>query len=122
MKRSQIVLRLITFCALVGISCLQAGLAQSTPSPQKTGQSDHSTPPESKVDRALTQKVRRAIYADKSLSTAAHNVKISVRDGLVTLRGPVPTEEEKRVVEAKAEEVVGAGKIKSELTVSADHK
>jgi osmotically-inducible protein OsmY len=54
---------------------------------------------------------------DKSLSTYAHNVKIIARDGMVTLKGPVRSEEEKRVVETKANEVAGANKVTSQLEV-----
>ncbi|MGH9667042.1 MAG: BON domain-containing protein, partial [Bryobacteraceae bacterium] len=60
------------------------------------------------TDRALTRKVRRALMADKSLSTYAHNVKIISQEGMVTLKGPVRSEAEKAAVEAKATEAVGA--------------
>jgi hypothetical protein len=39
------------------------------------------------ADGALTAKLRRAVVADKSLSTHAHNVKIISPDGTVTLKG-----------------------------------
>lgn len=68
-------------------------------------------------DRDLTQQVRKAIEADKDLSTYAHNVKVIAQNGQVTLKGPVRSEEEKRAVEAKAREVAGKGKVTSELTV-----
>lgn len=69
-------------------------------------------------DRLTTQKIRRSITADKSLSTAAHNVKIVVLGGQVTLRGAVRSEEEKRSVETKAAEVAGANKVTNEITVA----
>lgn len=71
------------------------------------------------ADRELAQKVRKAITADKTLSTYAHNVKIIARDGMVTLKGPVRSDEEKNLVEAKATEAAGAGKVTNELTVAA---
>ena len=46
---------------------------------------------------------------DKSLSTYAHNVKIVSKQGKVTLKGPVRSEDEKKTVAAKATEVAGAG-------------
>jgi hyperosmotically inducible periplasmic protein len=52
------------------------------------------------IDRDLTQKIRRSIVQDKSLSTYAHNVKIVTQGGSVTLKGPVRSEEEKHMVEA----------------------
>ncbi len=68
-------------------------------------------------DRELTQQVRKAIEADKSFSTYAHNVKVITQNGQVTLKGPVRYEEEKHAVESKAAEVAGEGKVVSELTV-----
>jgi osmotically-inducible protein OsmY len=68
-------------------------------------------------DRDITQQVRKALEADKSFSTYAHNVKVITQNGQVTLKGPVRSEEEKRAVEAKAAEVAGEGKVTSELTV-----
>ena len=69
-------------------------------------------------DRTLTQKIRKAVMADKSLSTYAHNVKIVSQDGHVTLKGPVRSVEEKQNVEAKALEIAGAGKVTNEISVA----
>ncbi len=69
------------------------------------------------ADRDLTQKIRQSIMADKSLSTYAHNIKIISRDGVVTLKGPVRSEEEKSVIVAKASAVAGAGKVTDQLSV-----
>ena len=71
-----------------------------------------------KADRELTQNIRKAIIADKSLSTYAHNIKVISQDGVVTLKGPVHTEEEKKSIEAKATEVAGSSaKVNNEITV-----
>jgi hyperosmotically inducible periplasmic protein len=73
------------------------------------------------ADRTITQEVRKALIADKSLSTYAHNVKIITQNGTVTLKGPVRTEEEKQLVEAKA--ATASGKpVNSELTVAPEKK
>ena len=53
-------------------------------------------------DRQLTQKIRRAVVEDKSLSTYAHNVKNISENGRVTLKGPVRSEDEKKTIESKA--------------------
>src|ERR1700730_598727 len=68
-------------------------------------------------DRDITQQVRKAIEADKTFSTYAHNVKVITQNGQVTLKGPVRSEEEKGAVEAKAAAVAGEDKVTSELTV-----
>ncbi len=69
------------------------------------------------ADRAITQKIRKAIHEDKTLSTYGHNIKIITRDGKVTLRGPVRSEEEKSNLEAKAASVAGQDHVTSQLEV-----
>jgi hyperosmotically inducible periplasmic protein len=74
---------------------------------------------ENSSDRALAQQVRRALVKDKSLSTYAHNIKVIAQDGVVTLKGPVHSDQEKQAIEAKAAEIAGgADKIKSEIDVA----
>jgi hyperosmotically inducible periplasmic protein len=69
-------------------------------------------------DRMLTKKVRQALIADKSLSTYGHNVKIITKDGSVTLKGPVQSEEEKQSIASKAESIVGSpDKVTNQLTI-----
>ena len=70
-------------------------------------------------DLDVTQKIRRSLVADKSLSTYAHNIKVVTQDGQVTLKGPVRSETEKRVVETKAADIVGAAHVTSEISVAA---
>ena len=73
---------------------------------------------ENAADRELTQKIRKSIMADKSLSTYAHNVKIISQNGAVTLKGPVKSDEEKKAVVAKAVEVAGsADKVTDQVSV-----
>src|SRR5437868_4734244 len=57
---------------------------------------------ESKSDRELARQIRRSLVQDKALSTSAHNVKVIAQNGMVTLKGPVKSEDEKQAVEAKA--------------------
>jgi osmotically-inducible protein OsmY len=68
-------------------------------------------------DRDITQQVRKAIVDDKSLSTYAHNVKVITQNGMVTLKGPVRSEEEKKTIEAKAAEVAGADKVTDQMDI-----
>ena len=71
-----------------------------------------------KLDIKISADIRKAIVGDKTLSTYAHNIKIVTRGGMVTLKGPVRTDEEKSSVEAKAKEVAGADKVTSQVTVA----
>lgn len=73
---------------------------------------------ESAADRKVTQQIRKAIVKDKSLSQYAHNVKIITRDGMVTLKGPVRSEKEKKAIEKAAAHVAGKGKVTNELEIA----
>jgi osmotically-inducible protein OsmY len=69
-------------------------------------------------DRAITQKIRKAVHDDTSLSTYAHNIKIIAQDGKVTLRGPVRSEDEKRNLQAKAVAVAGKENVTNQLEIA----
>jgi osmotically-inducible protein OsmY len=66
----------------------------------------------------MMQKIRKSLMDDKSLSSSAHNVKVIAQDGKVTLRGPVRSEDEKRIVEQKATEVAGSGNVVNEISIA----
>jgi hyperosmotically inducible periplasmic protein len=70
------------------------------------------------TDRAITQKIRKAVHDDTSLSTYAHNIKIIAQDGKVTLRGPVRSEDEKSNLQAKAVAVAGRENVTNQLEVA----
>jgi hyperosmotically inducible periplasmic protein len=118
---------ILALSALLTIGTLT--VAQDTsptvqPDNTKTNERDRSasqpTADQQKVDRPdrdITRDIRRSIVQDKSLSTYAHNVKIISQNGMVTLKGPVRSEEEKSAIEAKAAEVVGKDKVTSQLEV-----
>jgi osmotically-inducible protein OsmY len=72
----------------------------------------------SEGDLSITQSIRRMIVDDKSLSTSAHNVKIVTVDGVVTLRGPVVSQEEKASIAKKATEVAGVRKVENRLEIA----
>jgi hyperosmotically inducible protein len=72
---------------------------------------------ENRPDREIARQIRRSIVQDKTLSSYAHNVKVIAQNGVVTLKGPVRSDEEKSAVEAKAAEVAGADKVTSQLEV-----
>jgi len=113
-----------TSIVLLSIGLLPPVYAQTQAAPDNSGNNkaqNHSKTADQQKDnpsdRELTAKIRRAVVSDKSLSTYGHNVKIIVSGGAVTLKGPVHSEEEKRTIAAKAEEVVGQGKVTNQITV-----
>jgi hyperosmotically inducible protein len=105
----------------IGLACIGPALPQTQPDNTRANKSDSPTADQqtNKVgDRELTQKIRKSVMDDKTLSTYAHNVKIIARNGAVTLKGPVRSEEEKKAIEAKAVEVAGsAAKVDNQMTV-----
>ena len=66
--------------------------------------------------------IRRAVVGDDSLSMTAKNVKIIAENGMVTLRGPVKTAEEKATIAKLAREAAAGAKIDNQLEVEANDK
>ncbi len=72
----------------------------------------------SAADRNLTAKIRKALMADKSLSTSAHNVKIITQKGMVTLKGSVRSADEENSIVAKAADAAGSSdKVVNQMSV-----
>ena len=70
-----------------------------------------------KADLETTRQIRKAIAADESLSTYAHNIKIITVNGKVTLKGPVRSEDEKGKIEKIASDVAGAGNVVNQIAI-----
>jgi len=70
------------------------------------------------ADRKLLAAVRRAIVNDKTLSTSAHNVKILAQDGVITLRGPVRSADEKSKIGRLAQQTASVSSVRNELDIS----
>jgi len=70
-----------------------------------------------KMDVKISQEIRRAVVADKQLSTKAHNVKIITKSGVVTLRGPVNNADEKKMIGDTAQRVAGVTHVNNKLEV-----
>ncbi len=69
-------------------------------------------------DLDLTKQIRKAIIDDGSLSTNAHNCKVVVQNGIVTLVGPVANETERTRVADLAVGIAGNGKVVNQLEVT----
>lgn len=123
-RRFWLVGLLLLGCGTLALA--QDSTGQNPPAPDNTKVNQHDQnanqptadqQPNNRSDRDITQQVRRSIIADKTLSTYAHNVKVITQNGQVTLKGPVRSDDEKSVVEAKATAIAGENKVTSELTV-----
>jgi hyperosmotically inducible periplasmic protein len=71
----------------------------------------------SKTDVATTAQIRKEIVADNNMSLNARNVKIITTDGRVTLRGPVDSAEEKRIIGEIADRVARSENVDNQLEV-----
>jgi osmotically-inducible protein OsmY len=113
------------FLLATGLACGIAAAQDTQPDNTKVNKRDRSTSAPTadqqkmnESDRKLTQDIRKAVMADKSLSTYAHNVKIISQNGMVTLKGPVRSEDEKKAILAKATEVAGGpDKVTDQMSV-----
>lgn len=72
-----------------------------------------------KADLATTAQIRQEIIADKDMSVNARNVKIITLNGRVTLRGPVNTADEKRLIGEIADRIAQAVNVDNQLEVKA---
>ena len=69
------------------------------------------------ADVNMTQEVRRALVNDSTLSVLAKNVTVVSKDGVVTLRGTVPSDAERVQIGAIAESVAGVHSVVNEIEV-----
>ncbi len=70
------------------------------------------------MDREITQAVRKGVVDEYGVTTSAANVKIVTVDGVVTLRGPVDSESEKKAIGTIAEQVERVKRVDNQLEVA----
>jgi osmotically-inducible protein OsmY len=99
--------------AVVAVLALGAFAACKSRTPRESPTADHAVSEPS--DLATTQKIRRAIMEDSSLSINGHNCKIIVQNGKATLVGPVASPEESARIAKIAADVVGEDNVSNEL-------
>lgn len=72
-----------------------------------------------KADIDITASIRKSVVADDALSTNAKNVKIITEGGVVTLRGPVASEDEKTKIASLARSTPGVERVEDQLEIAA---
>ncbi len=91
---------------------------------QRDRNSDSVTPMDqangSEADRNATAQIRREIVSDPKLSMMAKNVKIVTIGGVVTLRGPVKTAEERTEIAEKARQATGVKNVDNQIEITAE--
>jgi osmotically-inducible protein OsmY len=71
------------------------------------------------ADRAMAQKIRKAIAADKSISSEGRRVTVATQGGKVTLKGSAQSEAERTSIFTKAADVAGGSNVVNNITIPA---
>ena len=74
---------------------------------------------ENAEDLTITQQIRKGVMAGDDISSDGKNVKIITVQGVVTLRGPVRTEQERTEIARVAKQVDGVKRVENQLEVAA---
>lgn len=74
-------------------------------------------------DDALADKVKRALVRESTgtfgiTKPEARNIQVTAHDGVVTLKGSVPNERDRKMVEVHVAEISGVRRVDNQLTVS----
>ena len=110
--------------SLICISTLALSAVAQETRPDNSGKNERDRSGDqsnSSEDTKITADVRRAIVKDSSLTMTAKNVKVITAGGVVTLRGPVKSAEEKTKIEQLATAAAGGAKIDNQLEVKESH-
>jgi len=73
---------------------------------------------EKEADRAITQQIRQQVFKEDALSKDAKEVRIVTVDGVVTLRGPVQTEAERKEIDSVAKCIEGVKRVDNQLEIA----
>jgi osmotically-inducible protein OsmY len=102
-----------------GLLSLTVVTANVQAAPQATAQAEQAqTSPDSEV----REKIYTAIADDKALSGYAQTLKVIVSGGMVSLKGSVRSDADKKAIGDKADSVAGASNVMNNLVVVADEK
>jgi hyperosmotically inducible protein len=75
---------------------------------------------ENEVDRGITQKIRQEVIKADGLSMNAKNVKIITAGSVVTLRGPVNSDQERSQIMSIAQRVDGVKRVDNQIEIAAN--
>lgn len=111
---------ILTSVLALGASGLMVMAQNPADEPQRPATQEPSTqaPHAATADSEMTMKVRQAISGDTALGPDAHNVRVTTKNGMVTLRGRVSSDQEKDMIVSKVKEIAGDSNVKDSLTVA----
>jgi len=96
-------------------ACGMMAFAQATP---QTTPSQTQGTANTNSDTQMSQQIRRAIMNDTTTQPVAHNVHVTTKNGMVTLKGKVDSSEEKDAIVSHAKQIAGDSNVKDEITVA----
>jgi osmotically-inducible protein OsmY len=73
-------------------------------------------------DSEVRDKIYKAIADDKAISGYAQTLKVIVSSGMVSLKGSVRTDADKKAIGEKADAIAGAANVMNNLVIVADAK
>jgi hyperosmotically inducible protein len=129
-KSSRAATLVCAFALSGALACVSSNVSAAVQDPQRPDSYDSASgvPAEkpaktapTAADQAMTQKIRKAIAADKSLSADGRRVKVTAQGGKVTLDGKAQSEAERTSIFTKAADVAGGTSVVNNISVSAPH-
>lgn len=120
MSKFNILTPLLTLVAVVGLGTFAATAPDNSKINERVQANSELTAQDqgnSSSDIELTRKIRQAVNSRDTFSTNAKNIKIISVNGLVTLKGPVKSAQEKSEVERIATRVAGHSRVISQIEI-----
>lgn len=105
-----------------GLLSLTLAVADTQAAPRQAAQAApaQAQPAQASPDAQLVAKIQKAIGDDKALAGYVQTLKIIANDGLVSLKGSVRTEEDKKALGAKADAIAGEKNVMNNLVIAPD--
>jgi osmotically-inducible protein OsmY len=98
-----------------GLLSLAVGTADTYAAPRAAIQAQQS---QTTPDSELAAKIRKALEDDQALAAYVPTIKIVVSDGLVSLKGSVKSDADKKAIGAKADAIAGEKNVMNNLQVN----
>ena len=87
---------------------------QAAPRPGQPAQAQQA---QATPDSEIAAKIHKAIADDKAIAGYAQTLKIIVSDGLVSLKGSVRSDADKKAIGAKADAIAGEENVMNNLVI-----
>jgi osmotically-inducible protein OsmY len=101
----------------VAVADTQAATQAAAPAKPAQAQPAQAQPAAPTPDSQLAAKIQKAISDDKAVAGYAQTIKIIVSDGLVSLKGSVRSEADKKALGAKADAIAGEKNVMNNLVI-----